>query len=829
MKIKRINSLFAVGLLMGAWSASVIEASEVDVRYPRVSAALNDGFYTLAEEGLLKILETNPEPQAEQEALALLAHALWGQQRYTDLLDLLEEYEESPELAYWRALAQTELQRFDEAMALIERNRDALEKGPYAAQMLRLSGRLFAQAGDLDTAIEQYKMFDRRFPAHPDALNNLFDLVDLYLRSGDRALAEVLLKQTMQSEVEQEKDRATLRYVELLLEEKTPEATAQARSLLRALATNEVVRLSDRIDGWVQLSALEEAEGELAVAQDALAEAVELSPDLHQRVMLRRSLASLFLRSGNDAKALMLLEECQAEAPDESLAALLQLSKADALLRSRNYEKAVDAYQVYLAVARNEDGMVDANFCKGLALLKLARFEEAATSFSKAAKEGSSKRAKALIKTADAYHRAGRFDESARFYREFIEAYPESDLLPQAMYQLGLCLKEMDKLDEAFELFSSVEERFQQSPFSRRAVLQIAEVLLKRRQWEQALERYVSIAATDTNRDVVALSRQQSGMLTYTLGRYEDALADFRFILKEFPDSEYAPQALYLSGFCMYRTGQIDEAVETCRRFIEEYPNTQWTPDVVFWLAEYHYNHGEYKEAEKLFLSIVENYPEHALAARGLYRAGRTAAIQDDYLSAVERFSAVAKQYPESSLLPKVRFAQGDALSQLGEFSRAILAFEEVIKKYPESYLFFAAWGRKGDCQFTLAEENPERYQDAIDSYKAVLDRPLAPADLQLQAEFKIGRCLEFTDAADEAFVRYMNVVYRFKSVAASSDMILWFTRAAFRAAALKENASAWSDAVTIYQRVVDENVPARDEAAKRIEHIRSEYWAFFQ
>jgi tetratricopeptide (TPR) repeat protein len=230
-------------------------------------------------------------------------------------------------------------------------------------------------------------------------------------------------------------------------------------------------------------------------------------------------------------------------------------------------------------------------------------------------------------------------------------------------------------------------------------------------------------------------------------------------------------------------------------------------------------------------MRIADGFKGSTLAPRALYRAGRSAAAQANYVVAIERYSALAKTYPASDVLPQTRFAQGDALSELGEFSRGILAFEEIIKNYPENHLVGAAWGRKGDCQFSLASENPARYAEAMNSYQAILDRGSASAALKLQAEYKVGRCLEKTNVPEGAFNRYMTVVYTFINEPADRSPYgtVWFTRAAFGAAALKERERSWLEAVSIYQRVLDAGVPAGDEAGKRIEKIRQDNWLLFE
>ena len=75
-----------------------------------------------------------------------------------------------------------------------------------------------------------------------------------------------------------------------------------------------------------------------------------------------------------------------------------------------------------------------------------------------------------------------------------------------------------------------------------------------------------------------------------------------------------------------------------------------------------------------------------------------------------------------------------------------------------------------------------------MNAYQTILDRSSAPLALKLQAEYKVGRCLEKTNVPGKAFSRYMNGVYTFinENVERSPYSILWFTRSAFGAAAIK-------------------------------------------
>lgn len=837
-----MRQILAYILIAGAVFAPIAtiqaedEPSSLAAALTKAGAALEDGLYAFAEQQLAVFIASNPPEEQREKAVLLMAHALWGQKRHADTLDLLEPYGKNPAFIYWRARSLYELKLFIPALTLLDENSAVLAASEYAAVTLRLKGHIQLGSGQLDAAEKSFREYAQKYPESSEAVANAIDLADVCRRQGriDDALA--VLKGVAEGPESEAAQKAQWQLGHLLYEQGTQEGYNAARNVLGGLASNRFARLSYRIDAWVDIAAVEEKSGRIPEAIEALETAVLLVPDAAQRILLRISQAKLLMRQDKYESALRLLEECRSEAPSEAVAAEVQLEKAELLLKQGNVEQADEAYQVYLDVSDDEAGKARAHFGKGESLWVLERYAEAAAAFDKASRgvAGSDVRADAFFRAGDAYFAAGQFEEALKRYRLVSAEFPESTRIPNARYQEGITLLKLERREEALTTFELLEARFPTDLFAEKAALRIADVLLDGRSWRAALNKYTHIGNTYTNSPVVALTLHQSGVLLYRLGVYDEAQLAFESVIERFPDSEYVPQASYMRGFCLYLQGQVEEAVTACEAFISTYPDSEWTVEVLFWLAEQYFNGGVYDKAETFFLRIVRDYKDDPLAPESLYWAGRAAAVQGNFVKAIEYYSRVAKEYSASPVLARTRFSQGDALSELGEFSRAILAFEEIIKNYPNSYLVNAAWGRKGDCQFALASEaSPERYTEAAHSYQAVLDRPSASDALKLQAEYKIGKCMERTGAVEKAFAHYMNVVYTFlnQKIERSPDSMLYFTRAAFGAAAIKERGKAWTEAVQVYERVVEAPVSAttKEEASRRIENIRKENWMLFE
>ena len=174
---------------------------------------------------------------------------------------------------------------------------------------------------------------------------------------------------------------------------------------------------------------------------------------------------------------------------------------------------------------------------------------------------------------------------------------------------------------------------------------------------------------------------------------------------------------------------------------------------------------------------------------------------------------------------------QADALSELGKYPAAILIYEEIVIKYKDSEWAPAAWCRKAECQFALGTDDRKRYEEAIESYRVVANSSAAGPELALQANCRIGRCLEKLERTDEAFKQYyLKVIVpylneRANGVWHTEACKLWFTRALLNAADMKEAGKDWEGTVHILERGVDADVPAANDIRERIKKIKSEHW----
>lgn len=824
----RFSRLTALLLLL----APALFAQE-PLPFPQIQAALEDGLYPLAEQQIWEALSVKRTPDEESALTALLVRALAGQKKFDDAVILADESATLPQqdaFTYWRARTLFEKGDFTAVAPAL----DKLPSGSFFyPAALRLKGRAEKAAGDLKAAQKSFEMFRGKFPSGETAAQNLLDLAGIYLERSKKSDATKALHELIARFPDHTlADTARLELARLLITSGGKEELSEASALLTALGSNEAAHARLRSAAWVEISAIEQRNGNAAAAAEALANAEKLTGEAALRVRQKAARAGLLAGEKKTKEAFTLFDEAVKEAPDTATAAGILIQKAEALLKARQFAAAELAFQSGLDITTNAAEQTRAQAGKGWSLWEQKRYEESAVSFENAAQKCTTPDSciQALIKAGDARLAAAQYEKARENYRRVTDKYPEYPLTAQALYQCGVASLLAGQPDAARIFFEKTEKDFPQSEFAPQAALQQAELLKSEQKLDPALEQYRRIAAEYTNTAAQVSALHQQGLILYRLGKWDAALENFLAVNTNWPDAPEAPQALYMRGFCRYMQGDTDGALTLCQSFIEKYPESAWTPEVLFWLGEYHYNRGDYAQAHTVFSGMATRFPKHELSDDALFWAGNALLSRDSFLEAFTAFSRLAKEHPESPLMLKTRFAQGETLTELGEFPRAILAYEEVIKTAPDDPLADRARGRLADCLFTLGTSEVARYQEALDAYQTLYKRPSAPFALRLQALYKTARCEAKLGLKEKAFAHYMEVVYTGGGNPGllSPQAVPWFTRAAFDAAAWQEQQQQWKEAVNIYNRIIQAGVPAKNEAQKRIEKIEREHASVF-
>jgi len=169
------------------------------------------------------------------------------------------------------------------------------------------------------------------------------------------------------------------------------------------------------------------------------------------------------------------------------------------------------------------------------------------------------------------YYLAKKYPEAKAEIQKFLDLHPKHERSDEAHYYLGLV---------EFSEISSVDR--DQSP-ARRALTEFETVLREAPDSRFAADAREKI---EVCQEKLAGHELFVGRFYFRRGKYQAAVARFRYLLSHYPEGRSGEEALYYLGESYYRLKRMEEAKSAFRRLLEQYPDSRRLPDARRRLAE---------------------------------------------------------------------------------------------------------------------------------------------------------------------------------------------------------------------------------------------------
>src|SRR5262245_4163629 len=191
-----------------------------------------------------------------------------------------------------------------------------------------------------------------------------------------------------------------------------------------------------------------------------------------------------------------------------------------------------------------------------------------------------------------------RYDAARESLRKIIERHPDSTLVPQARFLIGESYyrdQEYDKAVRELEAFMSLypgnpiadlaQYRLAKSYFDNMPTVErdqaatskaIGEFQKLIKQYPES--RYAPDAIVKIEVCRLRLAQKELWVADYYVrqNNWEAALQRYDIILKEYGRTAAAPQALFQKADALLRLQRTEEADSALRRLVEEFPSTEW-------------------------------------------------------------------------------------------------------------------------------------------------------------------------------------------------------------------------------------------------------------
>jgi outer membrane protein assembly factor BamD len=212
----------------------------------------------------------------------------------------------------------------------------------------------------------------------------------------------------------------------------------------------------------------------------------------------------------------------------------------------------------------------------------------------------------------------------------YLKPQPTPILPPDELYTQGEQELGRKRYFEAREHFRKITERHPNSAWAPRARFLVGEAYYREAEFDKAVKEFETFLSFYPRHEIADLVQYRLAMAYYDQlkpieqdqGLTAKALEQFKKLVKEYPDSRYATDALAKIDICRGKLAQKEVWVATyyfnqgnpsaARQRLEfvlkEYPRTLVIPETLYTLAEVNFAEGKNKEGVELLRQLANDY-----------------------------------------------------------------------------------------------------------------------------------------------------------------------------------------------------------------------------
>jgi cellulose synthase operon protein C len=349
--------------------------------------------------------------------------------------------------------------------------------------------------------------------------------------------------------------------------------------------------------------------------------------------------------------------------------------------------------------------------------------------------------ATAQYNAAVAAQNKAQFDAAAQQWRDFLKQYQSDPRCNRASHYLGVSLLKSGKNEQAAAQLQSTLKNYPKFELTEATYLALGEA--------QYAVAEAGNGAESGNRDA-----------------YKAAGESFAALLREYPQSKYAPEALYYLGECAYSRGDKEESVRLFSQFLKQHPDNPLAADVVYAMGVSQEELGDFEAAANTYKMFLEKHPQSPLAAEVLVRQALCQTRLKRYDLAAALYAAAAEKYPQGPypdwavrgahwtaqtmlkdnrpedarkflkqvlagfqkgrLPPQLLVDQADAVyADAGTREEAAELYASIARQYPDDPSAQDASRMEAVCHFQIAEQAyaHDDFQKAAERYAAARDK----------------------------------------------------------------------------------------------------------
>lgn len=333
-----------------------------------------------------------------------------------------------------------------------------------------------------------------------------------------------------------------------------------------------------------------------------------------------------------------------------------------------------------------------------------------------------------VLKSAIDAYKAGNNEAALLAARQVAEKFPDSPWYKRSLFIVEQVLIQMDRPSEADAAMLRVKAEYPE--MADYAVSILADYHYSKGRFSQAAALYQHAAENSPKSSLATRAAFRQGQALHESYAYAAAADVLQKFLRDYPQSEFAPDAGLALGRALVSEARLEEAVRAYREVWVKYPGTAVDleagkaladlsasgVEVSSWTAQEWYERGknlvraaQYDKAVEVFGKLLEKEPDSPNRAEALFRTGVSHFYNGKRGDAVVVLGKMMKDYPRDQRVPEALYWIGRSYGRLGERDKSVKTFQKLVSSYAKN-----EWA--DDALFLIGNI----YREANDAKKAL-------------------------------------------------------------------------------------------------------------
>lgn len=447
----------------------------------------------------------------------------------------------------------------------------------------------------------------------------------------------------------------------------------------------------------------------------------------------------------------------------------------------------------------------------------------------------------------------GEYDEAIALYSDRLAEAENTEtssyMINQTIYYLASALDKKGDRQKAIQYYNKYLTSDRRGPYASNSFYALGKLAQAQGKLEYASSYFKNAAALGEGGSTTG----EIADLLFQTEQYGEAARQYSQLAASADSSSDKRNYQFRTIVSHLRNNNLPEAQKLMNSFIKNYKGIEnYKAEFEYESALVYYRKQDYETAKKIFENVADDYDETRFGAWGDYYLGKISELSGKPEEAVKKYDLILKDYPGSEVIPRVLLSLGNMHFNAERYEQSIRYYQEIIK-FP---------GKSGEIvpyamnNLIEAYESTKLYDEAlkvtrdfIQQYpanEAILDKkiklgmlytkvgyydqavlhfqnliPEAGALMEAEIRYNIGEAYYYKGDYQQAILEFLKVPY----LVTKQGKVDWTATSLYMAGQSYEKMSKFSEAISIYQQVIDR--PGIDQtfkaaAQKEINRVRS-------